>query len=56
MKQLYKYSFELKHDKGTFFTSVISYSLKSAKETLQKKENCPMRAITYINKKLLKSV
>jgi hypothetical protein len=50
MENYYKYHFEVKHDSGHFFTSVVSYKRKNATTMLIDMENCPKKAITYIRK------
>ena len=50
MESYYKYHFEVTHDNGRFFTSVVSYKKSSAMKMLMDMENCPERAIVYIRK------
>ena len=45
---LRKYYFELKHDKGTFKISVVSFNYKSAVEKICNTELCPKVALTFI--------
>ena len=50
MKTYYNYSFLLNSDQGKFYIRTISYDLKRAKQMIMKAENCPERAIEFINK------
>jgi len=52
MERYYKYHFEVIHDYGRFFKTVISYSKKSAYHLMMEAENCPKRAINFIRKEL----
>lgn len=50
METYHRYHFEVKHDNGHFFTSVVSYKKENAIKMLMNMENCPKRAINYIRK------
>jgi hypothetical protein len=51
MKKYYEFSFEITHDYGKFFKRVVSWNKSNAVKMLMEMENCPKRAIEYVNKK-----
>lgn len=51
MKKHYRYTFEVSHDAGKFFLSVVSYSQKRAKQMVCDAEHCPKNAVVFVTKR-----
>jgi hypothetical protein len=50
MLEIYKYSAEIKHDKGTYNIITVASCIESVKTIICKAENCPESAIISITK------